>query len=302
MSTSDLPTLPLAGNQDARPLPLIVSEKWAFPLAYMQTEDGTFYAIQDWIRGLTGSEDIRKMWNFLQKSANLSQLSSSTRQFPYMAVNGKTYQMDFIHDKGLYLIAQNLRSTKARPALAAIKRFLAEAGAFADDVRRDPNRVVLSGAMDPDAALEAAIQGYLAQGKDMNWIGERLEGKVKRIQFTNALQAAVAETLKRVHYATATDDIYRGLWGRTAAYLKHELDLPKKATLRDHQPTIALTYQRLAEEMCTQKLGDRVELTWDEAREIVKAVAEFVGEQTRAASQFMRMDLATGHPLLGMGK
>ncbi|MBC7870127.1 MAG: hypothetical protein H7Y09_04760 [Chitinophagaceae bacterium] len=270
----------------------------AFPLASADTEAGTFYAIQDWIRGLTGADNIRRIWRDMQRGGSLSQLYDSIVQLPYIATNDKTYQADFINDKGLYLIAQNLRSTKARPALAAIKKYLAEAGAFVDEVRRDPNIVLLSGAMTPDQAMEAAIQAYRAQGKDDRWIALRLEGKIKRNLFTAALQAAVAETLKRWHYATATDDVYKGLWGRTAANLKKELAVPKGESLRDHQPTLGLYYQGIAEEAAAYKLGDRQEVTWGEAREIVMMVAGFVGTQAQAMSELLQMDLATGKRLL----
>ncbi|MBC7871552.1 MAG: hypothetical protein H7Y09_11990 [Chitinophagaceae bacterium] len=297
---SDLPSIQAvaSSNDNNTPLPLIVAKRWGFPLASIENDEGVFYAVQDWIAGLVGSQDVRKVWNDIKRKGSLAQLSDSIRQLPYIASNGKTYQIDFTTDKGLYLIAQNLRSTKARPALSVIKKFLAEAGAFVDEIRRDPDAILLSGAMTPDQAMEAAIRAYRAQGKDDRWIQARLEGKIKRHQFTAALQAAVAETLKRQHYAMATDDIYKGLWGRTAAYLKKELELPKNASLRDHQPTVALTYQRLAEEVAAQKLGKRTELSWHEARQIVQHVAALIGSQAKITSEFLEMDLATGYPLL----
>ena len=273
MSTSILSTLPNAGSQDQRQLPLIVAEKWGFPLAFVETEDGVFYAIQDWIKGLTASDDVRKIWNDIQRKTTLFQMSDSIRPLPYIASDGKTYQRDHTTDKGLYLIAQNLRSTKARPALAAIKKYLAESGAFVDEVRRD-------------------------MVKSAAWLQTREEGKIKRNRFTAALSAAVAEALTRKHYATATDDIYKGLWGRTAAYLKKEMDLPKYANLRDHQPMLALHYQGIAEETAAYKLGNREELTWDEARMIVKTVAALIGEQAKITSEFLQLDLPTGKPLL----
>jgi hypothetical protein len=189
--------------------------------------------------------------------------------------------------------------TKVRPVLDEIKRFLAAAGAFVDEVRRTPDAFLLSGAITPDQAIDAAIQAYRAQGKDDNWIRARLEGKIKRSQFTAALAAAVLDMLTPRHYAIATDDVYKGLWGRTAAYLKRELDLPKSASLRDHQPMLALHYQGIAEEVSAHKLGQRQELAWDEAREIVQKVAQFIGRQAQETSEMMDMDLATGKQLLG---
>jgi hypothetical protein len=166
---------------------------------------------------------------------------------PYVAANGKTYQMDFTDDTGLYLIAQHLRVTKARPLLAAIKDYLAESGAFVDLIRRAPEAVITSGAIDPDKAIDAAIEEYRRRGKDDRWISARLSGKIKRAKFTAALREAISEMIGDYHYAAATDDIYFGLWQRTSAQLRSELSLTKTVSLRDNQPTLALTYQGLAE-------------------------------------------------------
>jgi hypothetical protein len=297
------PTLFSSNQNDDRelPLPLIVAQKWNFPLAYVEYKDTLVYAIQDWIRGLTGTENPNRVWSDTKRSIKQIQLFDSIVPLPYKASDNKTYQVEHIDDKGLYLIAQGLRVTKSRPALAAIKRFLAEAGVFADNVRIDPQTVLTSGAITPDQAIDAAIAMYRAQGKDDRWIQVRIQGKIKRNMFTAALSAAVAEVLTPRHYATATDDIYLGLWGRTAAYLKGELHLPKSANLRDHQPMLALHYQGIAEEVAAQKLGDRSELSWDEARAIVKTVAAFIGEQAQETSELLQTDLATGKPLLASG-
>ncbi len=280
-------------DDNSLPLPLIVAQKWEFPLAHAETDEGTYFAIPDWIKGLAGEGATR-----VAQAKIKNQLLLSRKQLPYIAPNDKTYQIDFTNDKGLYLIAQYLRVTRARPVLDEIKRFLAAAGAFVDEVRRTPDSLVMSGAVTPDQAIDAAIQAYRAEGKDDNWIRARLEGKIKRSQFTAALAAAVRDTLIRRHYATATDDIYKGLWGRTANYLKGELHLPKTASLRDHQPMLALHYQGIAEEVSAKKLGLRQELEWNEARDIVQKIAIFIGRQAQETSELMEMDLATGKPLL----
>jgi len=300
MSNAVVFTLPVSSDDD-RPLPLIVATKWNFPLAHLEVDGQLFYAVQDWLRGLTGTQKISRMWIEIQNAPDMAEMLDSIEPLPYTASDGKTYQRDYTTDKGLYLIAQHLRSTKSRPTIALIKQFLAESGAFVDQIRREPETVVTSGAINPDKAIDAAINAYRAQGKDDRWIQARVEGKIKRHLFTAALNAAVAEVLNRRHYAIATDDIYKGLWKRTAAYLKQELELPKTASLRDHQPMLALHYQGIAEEVAAKKLGDRSELLWEEARLIVKNVAAFIGEQAQATSRLLNMDIATGKPLLEDG-
>lgn len=221
---------------------------------------------------------------------------NSVLRLPYKASDGKTYQRDYTTDKGLYLIAQYLRVKEERPMLDAIRRFLAEAGAFVDAVRREPDP--LDGtAGNPDKLIDAFIDYHRKRGKDDRWIQMRIDSKIKRSQFTVALSEFVRNELTPRHYATATDDIYRGLWGRSAAMLKKELSITS-GSLRDHQPTLALYYQGIVEEVCAQKIGVREELGWEEAREIIISVARIIGRQAKETSELLDQDLATGKPLL----
>src|SRR5688572_11218447 len=103
---TQLPLITEDASNDNTPLPLIVAKRWNFPLAHIQTDDGMAYAVQDWMRGLSGESDTRKILSAFKKTDAGKQLSSSLRQLPYKAKNGKTYKQDYVNDKGLYLIAQ----------------------------------------------------------------------------------------------------------------------------------------------------------------------------------------------------
>lgn len=92
--------------------------------------------------------------------------------------------------------------------MLAIKDFLAKSGAFLSLARRSPETVVTSGLLDPDQAIDAAINEYRRRGKSESWIALRLDGKVRREEFIRALRTAVIEYLNQSHYAIATDDIY----------------------------------------------------------------------------------------------
>jgi hypothetical protein len=113
-------------RNDDTPLPLLVAKKWNFRLSYHIVDGKHYYAIQDWIRGLTGTEDIRRVWDQFKKQKLWNQTSISNRRLPYRASDGKTYPREFISDQGLYLIAQYLRPTRARPVLHEIREFLAK--------------------------------------------------------------------------------------------------------------------------------------------------------------------------------
>lgn len=295
---TNLPLIPdTDSNVDDTPLPLIIAKRWNFPLAHVETENGLYYAIQDWMRGLTGETDTRKMWSYFKRQAAWEQMSSSTRRMPYITSNGKKQQREYTNDKGLYLIAQYLRITGNRPMLDEIRRFLAAAGAFVDEVRREPDKII-EGVTNPDKLLDAFIEYHRKRGKDDRWILMRIDSKIKRNQFTAALADFVRDVLTPRHYALATDDVYRGLWKRTAANLKSELGVPNNGNLRDHQPTLALYYQGIVEEVCAQKLGEREELWWDEARDIIRHIAAIIGRQAKETGELLQKDIATGKPLL----
>jgi len=292
MTMSDLfPTM----SDDPSPLPLIVAHRWNFPLAAIETDSGLTYAVQDWIRGLTGEEDIRYLLSKFKKSDAGQKMWNSVQRLPYKAQDGKTYQRDYTPDKGLYLIAQYLRVKEDRPMLDAIRRFLAEAGAFVDEVRREPDKLIDS-VNNPDKLIDAFIDYHRKRGKEDRWIQMRIDSKIKRNQFTAALAEFVRDALTPRHYAIATDDVYRGMWGRPAVVLKQELGIAR-GSLRDRQPTLALYYQGIVEEVCAQKIGAREELWWEEAREVIAVVAAIIGRQAKETGDLLGQDLATGKSL-----
>ncbi len=283
-------------HADNRPLPLIVAEKWGFALAHV-IEDGIFhYSIRDWLMGVlvTNARNATLAWNNAQRDPEL-ELSFPKRQFLYIAANGRKYEMDFTTDKGLYLLTHGLRITKERPLLREIREYLAKSGAFVDLVRREPDTLLQ--AMNPDKMLDAVIEEYRRRGKDDTWINARITGKIKRAMFTTALKMVIID-LSEKHFGLATNEVYVGLWGRNAEQLKAEMGLSKYTSLRDNQPTLALSYQGITEEVCAKRLGNREELTWDEARLLVREVSDLVGIQAQATSLYLGIDLATGIPLL----
>lgn len=294
---TQVPMINADDEQSSMPLPLIVAQRWNFPLAHIQTDTGLVYAVQDWMRGISGEENVRNLWAKFKITEAGNQLSTSLHRLPYKTKNGKTYKLDYTNDKGLYIIAQYMRVKHDRPVLDAIRQFLAAAGAFVDEVRREPDKI-LETVNNPDKLLDAFIEYYRKRGKDDSWIQARFQSKIRRNQFTAALSEFVQELLTPRHYATATDDVYRGLWGRSAATLKEQLQLSKSANLRDHQPTLALHYQGIVEEVCAQKLGERQELVWNEARDIIQTIAKIIGRQAQETSELLNMDLATGKNLL----
>lgn len=266
------------------------------------------YAIQDWVRGLLGEEDIRYVLSKLKQHKSLKEMWKSLPRLKYKATDGKIYPRDFGRDENLYLMAQYLRITHDRPLLNEIRQFLAKAGVLVDEMRRDEDLIVISSKMSPDQmfaakerAEEAIRNAYRREGKSETWIEARMHSRIKRNRFTAALTQAILETLNPSHYAIATNDIYEGLWQRTAAILKRELSLPKQANLRDHQPQMALHFQGIVEEAVAHELGEKEDVTWSEARDIVQTMAAMVRPWTEQMRDRLKIDIATGRPLLKHG-
>lgn len=202
-------------NSTDEPLPLQVAAKWAFPLTYIHTDSGeTLYSIQDWINGLSSSDQSRLLWAKMK-----NQLLLSIQQLPYLASNGATYQMDFTDANGLYRIAQELRSTKKRPALKDIKTFLAAAGVFIEAALRDP-------------------EGHKA------WIDTRTKGKAARNALTATWQdrGAVGKD-----FADLTEHVNQMAIGKKSTAVRKELGLKPNAPIRNHMTAQELAQLNVAE-------------------------------------------------------
>jgi len=286
------------------PLPLLVAREWHFPLQVHVHKRAYFYAVQDWIAGLA-SCDTQKAADLWRKLRNETRNSNpglksgentsdsngtlnSVVELPYLASDGKTYQRDFAADRDLYFIAQEMRSTKTRPALAAIKDFLARAGAFADFARRDPA-----------ALLESAVAQYTKRGKSQGWIEIRVNGIVKRKELTAAICAAVVGELAEGNiYQRSTNELYLGLWKRTAAQLRTDLEIKPSASLRDHMGELALDYTRITEQICARRLNNMQAITPDMALGLIREIATLIHQQASQTARLLGIDLVTEKPLL----
>jgi hypothetical protein len=292
--------LPTTSNNKLT-LPLLIAQDLQFPLRTIDQAGQHYYRLQDWLTGVVDEAFAIQKIRVLRRSGYFTTHTDSVYTAQEPDSMHRQQDVEYVTDKLLYHITQDIRVTGKRrdtTAVLTIKDYLARAGAFTDRLRREPDQVFDLMGVDPDDALNAIIAAYRKRGRDDRWISARLMGKIKRQRFISALKTAVTEYLSGGHYAAATDQIYEGLWKRTSQQLKREMKLPARANLRDNQPMLALTYQGLAEEVAAQKLADRTSLSWYEALIIVRQVANLIGTQAEATSQFLNVDIATGRLLL----
>jgi len=266
-------------KNDKRSLPLIVAENWQFPLQHHDVSGAPYFSVQDWIAGITNTQNPRDILNKLKTRLERKgiQLSNSLLQLPYTAKNGKTYQMDYANDVTLYQIAQYVDVNTVLRDKVLI--YLARAGAKLDKLR---------------------IDGTLDQIKEA--------ARNKGIESRNRLTDAATETHEfgKPQYASLTNTNYHVLFrtkeARTAkAELVAILGLDDKQAkkFRDHIHHLALNALSAAESASATKMHAMGRLLTDaEQIEIVKYCARIVAPTFQHLAQYAGVDLLTGKPLL----
>lgn len=279
------------GNEPIQPLPLQVAGQYGFSLQHhTQSDDTILYSIQDWIAGLSGASlnSAQKTWSKMN-----SEFQVQSWLLPYAANSGKSYQMDFTTDEGLYQIAQSMRAMKKRPQLQDIKDFLAKAGAFVDELRQDPESA--------QSQITSHRQAQaLKSGKSDAWITARELG----IQARNQCTAAIVQANAQMNIGEATNTVYRGVLGKDAMGLRQALKIGQKQNPRDELPIVALSYLQVAEaSIATQLEGmaDNDIVPLDIIRRVIAIVAQATGKQAIEMASIIGIDIVTGRKVLQAG-
>lgn len=275
--------------QDKRPLPELIASggnDWnAFPLSYNDVDGVRYYAVQDWIAGITQTGQPRKSLDRLKK--RYPELSPSWRQLPYKASNGRIYQMDHADADGLYKIAQRLDTDSSiRDRILA---YLAASGVKMDEFRIDPSK-----------AVEAGYSGMRSGGMSADKAKARVEGVVARSEYT--MTAKVTHVTNSPNFAALTTQEYKILFGRAKSAIVAELGLTKAQAdnhFRDHLDTLALQAIGVIESTTAKKMQQMERLLTDaEQQQIIVDVAHMVAPSFQAIAGYVGIDLATGKSLL----
>ena len=277
-----------------KPLPELIADggpDWtAFPLVFHDIDDTRFYSVQDWIRGVAQTDNARITW--VQMKKRHPQLLNSIEQLPYVAQNGRTYQMDFATAEGLYLITQRMDANTGIRNKVLV--YLAKAGVEIDEERRNPDKAIEKGLAGlPTRQLNGPHKD------DPAWVEARLMGIVSRKEFTNALR----DFVRNPDYPRATNGVYMGIFGMLASEIRQALNIDPKSELRNYISRPALMAIGYAEAWVSSTLvdyGDTIPM--DVALAQISYIASEVGNTQSKLAANAGVDLLTGKRLLTDGK
>lgn len=275
---------------DERPAPIQTAHKFNFPLQHYApiTEGQEYqYSILDWIRGLTGDtqREASKSWDRMK-----NELSISTGQLDYIAADGKTYQAAFTNAKGLYLISQSLRVTKARPQLKEVREFLATSAAWVELIGRDKKAAKVG--RKQIAQHHGLREESIAQRKDFTATVARKSLNPKP-QY-GLLSNAIYSRLFRIGTEYTAKREIVAILGLSSAQAKH---------MRDNINSLALSAVKMAEEAAMVKIDNSPDkLSDEEMLGIVKHCARIVASSAHDLANYAGVDLLTGQAILPSGK
>ena len=195
-----------------------------------------YFSIVDVCQVLTDSADGRKYWNKLKQRLLTEGFEPVTNchQFKMKASDGKMRFTDCANTEQLLRIIQSIPSPKAEP----FKQWLAIVG-----------KERLDEEVDPQLAIDRAIESYRNKGYTEEWISQRMRGIEIRKDMTNEWRRAGVTDSRQ--YAMLTNILTAAWAGKTVKEYKRFKGL-KKENLRDNMTNTELVLNALAEISTTE--------------------------------------------------
>ena len=206
--------------------------------AWDTEQEEWYFSVVDVVGVLTDQPDTRhaaKYWSVLKTRLKKegSELPTNCSQLKLKSADGKRYLTDVANTEQLLRIIQSIPSTKAEP----FKLWLAQAG-----------RERIEETIDPEQAIDRALETYLKKGYSEEWVHQRLLAIRIRNELTDEWSKRGVE--KGREYAILTDEISRAWSGMTTRQYKQLKGL-KKENLRDNMSDLELVLNMLAEASTT---------------------------------------------------
>lgn len=242
--------------------------------AWDEEQEEWYFSVQDVVAVLSESTDpkqyIKKMrTRDPQLSANWGTICTPVQM---LAADGKQRKVQAANTEGILRIIQSIPSPKAEP----FKRWLAQVG-----------RERIEETIDPEQAIDRALETYQKKGYDADWIHQRILSIRVRNELTAEWQARGVEQGRE--YAILTDEITKAWSGMTTRQYKNLKGL-KKENLRDNMSTLEIVLNMLAETTTTELSKAHRPEGFEESRIVARRGGKVAGDARRA------IEADTGRP------
>ena len=189
------------------------------------------FSVVDVVGALTESKDPTSYWRKLKQRLKEegNETVTNCHGLKMKAVDGKRRMTDVATTEQLLRIIQSIPSKKAEP----FKLWLAQVG-----------RERIEETIDPEQAIDRALETYLKKGYDPDWVHQRLLSIRIRNELTDEWKKRGVQQGKE--FAILTDEITRSWSGMTTRQYK-DLKQLKKENLRDNMSDTELVLTMLAE-------------------------------------------------------
>ena len=244
--------------------------------AWDEEKEEWYFSVQDVVAVLSESTDpkqyIKKMrTRDPQLSANWGTICTPVQM---LAADGKQRKVQAANTEGILRIIQSIPSPKAEP----FKRWLAQVG-----------RERIEETIDPEQAIDRALETYQKKGYDADWIHQRILSIRVRNELTAEWQQRGVE--KGREYAILTDEITKAWSGMTTRQYKNLKGL-KKENLRDNMSTLEIVLNMLAETTTTELSKAHRPEGFEESRIVARRGGKVAGDARRA------IEADTGRPAI----
>ena len=248
--------------------------------AWVEEKEEWYFSVVDVIGALTEQDDYqkaRKYWNKLKerlKNEGANQLVTNCHQLKMTAQDGKKRLTDVATVEQLFRIIQSVPSKKAEP----IKLWLAQVG-----------RERIEETIDPEQAIDRALETYLKKGYSEEWVHQRLLSIRIRNELTEEWQKRGVK--KGSEFAILTDEISKAWPGMSTRQYKNLKGL-KKENLRDNMTDLELVLTMLSEATTKEISEVRKPETFEENKAVAHAGGSIAGNARKEIEE------KTGRPVI----
>ena len=242
--------------------------------AWDEEKEEWYFSVQDVVAVLSESTDpkqyIKKMRaRDPQLSPNWGTICTPVQM---LAADGKQRKVQAANTEGILRIIQSIPSPKAEP----FRLWLAAVG-----------RERIEETIDPEQAIDRALETYQKKGYDADWIHQRILSIRVRNELTAEWQARGVEQGRE--YAILTDEITKAWSAMTTRQYKNLKGL-KKENLRDNMSTLEIVLNMLAETTTTELSKAHRPEGFEESRIVARRGGKVAGDARRA------IEADTGRP------